>query len=851
MSTTVKEKTQHTPMMRQYLAIKAEFPDTLLFYRMGDFYELFFSDAKTAAGLLDLTLTKRGQSAGEPIPMAGIPYHAIESYLAKLIKLGKSVAICEQIGDPATSKGPVERKVTRVLTPGTVTDDALLEDRQDNILLAIENHQNHFGLASLDLTCGRFKIAQLEGKDNLLSELERIKPAEILIRENWSQKKIVKNYSSLCERPVWEFDDKQAKQLLLEQFEQKQLCHIDDKKLNLAINAAGCLLQYVKSTQRCALPHIHQIQVDQENDSILMDANTRRNLEIDYNLHGGRENTLLAIYDQTATPMGSRLLSRIFKRPMTKQQQIVRRQQAVETLLTNGAYVEIQENLKGIGDIERIITRIALKSARPRDLLKLRECLDRLPQMQTLLTQLNQALLNKRAEQIQSFPALADLLNTAIIENPPILIRDGGVIAHGYDEQLDELRNLSDNANQFLVNLELNEQQRTGINTLKVGYNRVHGYYIEISRGQSDKAPDNYIRRQTLKNAERFITPELKEFEDKVLSAKSKALAREKLLYEQLLDKLVEALQKLQLMATALADTDVLTNLAERAISLNLNKPTLTSNDGIEIIAGRHPVLDQALDDPFVPNDVTLNAQQKMLIITGPNMGGKSTYMRQIALITLLAHTGSFVPAKKATIGPVDRIFTRIGASDDIAGGRSTFMVEMTETANIFQHATEQSLVLMDEIGRGTSTYDGLSLAWACAASLANEIKAFTLFSTHYFELTQLSETYPSIANVHLEAIEHAHSIVFLHSVNKGPANKSYGIQVAQLAGIPKKVIQQAKQYLTALEKPSAAALCTVINEVEKNPLQEAIEQIEPDGLTPKDALEILYKLKELSHDTH
>lgn len=848
MSAMVTDSTQHTPMMRQYLAIKAEFPETLLFYRMGDFYELFFDDAKVVAELLDITLTKRGKSGGEPIPMAGVPHHSVEPYLAKLLKQGQSIAICEQTGDPATSKGPVERKVTRILTPGTVSDEALLDDRQDNVLLAIESQRNSFGLASLDISSGRFKIQQIEGKQSLLSELERIKPAEVLFRENWKQGQNLSIQASITERPSWEFDEKYALDLLSKQFSKKNIEQLSPKKRPLAIAAAGCLINYLNTTQRCALPHIRQIQLEQVDDSILMDANTRRNLEIDRNIQGSRSNTLLSIYDKTATPMGSRLIGRLFKRPLINQQLIQRRQDAVESLIQQQSYQPIHDELKGIGDIERVLARIALKSARPRDLIKLKDCLERLPGIQAFLQQLQQSLLSKRAEQIQTFPDLQKLLASAIIENPPQLIRDGGVLAEGYDEELDEYRSLSDNANSFLVDLELQEQKRTGLSTLKVGYNRIHGYYIEISRGQAESAPDNYTRRQTLKNVERYITPELKAFEDKVLSSKSKALAREKYLYEALLEKLILELEPLQLMATALADLDVLVNLAERAVTLNLVKPTLSQDSGIDITAGRHPVLDQILQEPFVPNDIKLDQQNKMLIITGPNMGGKSTYMRQVALITLLAYTGSFVPAEQVTIGPIDRIFTRIGASDDLAGGQSTFMVEMVETANIFHHATENSLVLLDEIGRGTSTYDGLSLAWACAATLAKDIKAFTLFSTHYFELTQLPDDMPSIQNIHLDAIEHGDGIVFLHAVKPGPANKSYGLQVAQLAGLPKSVIRLAKTKLQHLESSPKGEYTSVqtTTSYTPHPVLDHLDAIDPDQLTPKQAQESLYQLKEM-----
>lgn len=842
----------HTPVMQQYLRIKAEHPNMLLFYRMGDFYEVFYEDAHKAAKLLSITLTARGQSAGKPIPMAGIPFHAAESYLAKLVKAGESVAICEQIGDPATAKGPVERKVVRIITPGTVTDEALLEEKRDNLLVAIHNIQNTFGIASLDITSGRLNISQVTSQEALLGELERLKPAETLISEDSPYYKLLNNFSGTRRRPPWEFEITQSQRLLTEQFKTRDLSGFGCEDLPVAIAAAGCLLQYVKDTQRTALPHIWGLNIERREDSVILDAITQRNLELVNNLQGGKNNTLAEIFDQTATPMGSRLWRRWLKRPLRDQEILRKRQAAIEDLLSPQFVNETYKLLRSIGDIERILARIALKSARPRDLVQLRLTLFLLPELQNLLSQNTAAKIKELQNKLGEFPDLLNLLNRAIIENPPTLIRDGGVIAAGYKQELDELRNLSENADQFLIDLETQEKERTGIATLKVGYNRIHGYYIETSRIQAAQAPIEYIRRQTLKNAERFITPQLKEFEDKVLSSRSRALALEKALYEELLEQLCQYLQPLQTMAEALAELDVLNNLAERATTLKLVKPEFSDQIGIYIDAGRHPIVEQSLEKPFVPNNTELNNDRRMLIITGPNMGGKSTYMRQTALIAILAYTGSFVPAKKAIIGPIDRIFTRIGAADDLAGGQSTFMVEMTETANILNNATANSLVLMDEVGRGTSTFDGLALAWSAAIYLATKIQALTLFATHYFELTHLPKIIPHIANIHLDAMEYGESIVFLHAVNEGPANKSYGLQVAQLAGIPREVISEAKQKLVQLENSSEtvdfasqsqAPKQMQNQEPQQNELITKLKSIDPNNFTPKEALEFLFTL--------
>ncbi|MEW8186383.1 MAG: DNA mismatch repair protein MutS [Candidatus Thiodiazotropha endolucinida] len=841
-------------MMQQYLRIKGEHPDMLVFYRMGDFYELFFADAEKAARLLDITLTKRGQSAGKPIPMAGVPYHAAEGYLARLVKQGESVAICEQIGDPATSKGPVERKVVRIVTPGTLTDEALLEERRENLLLAI-NEGDDYGLAALDLASGRFTLQQLCGLEALSGELERLSPAEILLDEDSSLPETLALRKGVTRRPAWHYDLDSAERLLCKQFGTRDLGGFGCQDQPLAVAAAGCLLQYVEETQFGALPHIRGMRVEHREQSVIIDAATRRNLELVHSLSNQPQHTLAGIMDRTVTAMGSRMLRRWISQPLRHREAVAERHATIEALLASRLYHELREILQGIGDIERILARVALKSARPRDLATLREALGALPQFQPLLAQLDSPLSPTLARQIGQHPAIHQLLQGAIIEQPPMLIRDGGVIAGGYDAELDELRALSQNADQFLLDLESRERERTGIATLKVSYNRVHGYYIEISRGQSDRAPEDYIRRQTLKGAERFITPELKKFEDQVLSARERALAREKYLYEQLLDRLCGELTPLQQCAEGLALLDVICNLAERAQQLNLVSPQMVEEPGLQITDGRHPVVEQVSSDPFVANSVTFDDQQRMLIITGPNMGGKSTFMRQIALIVLLAYSGSFVPAAAARIGPIDRIFSRIGASDDLAGGRSTFMVEMEETANILHNATAQSLVLMDEIGRGTSTFDGLSLAWSCAVELATCLRAYTLFATHYFELTTLPEEYPGIGNLHLDAVEHGDTIVFLHAVREGPANQSYGLQVATLAGVPKPVILRARQRLLELEASAQRHAEQQQSQLplfdpeppgmETSAVEQQLREIDPDELTPREALEALYRLKQ------
>ncbi|GJM14055.1 MAG: DNA mismatch repair protein MutS [Pseudohongiella sp.] len=860
-------------MMQQFLRIKAEHKDSLLFYRMGDFYELFFDDAKRAASILDITLTARGKAAGEPIPMCGIPFHAADRYLAKLVEAGVSVAICEQIGDPATSKGPVERQVVRIITPGTVSDEALLDERRDNCLLAISATiddsaaQKTYGIASMNISSGRFVLSEMQGLDALTSEIGRIQPAEILLQEELSEVEAALNHPAKRRRPIWEFEIENAHRTLTEHFKTRDLSAFDCEDLSAALQAAGCLIQYARETQKSDLPHIQGIQVERQEDSVILDAASRRNLELDINLAGGKDNTLLSVIDRTATAMGSRLLSRWINRPLRDRSQLQLRQQAVAALKTEFRFEPLHEVLKNIGDQERIIARLGLRSARPRDLAKLRDGIQQLPELQRQLKAMTSTYVDELAKRIGEYPEQSELLARALEENPPVVIREGGVIKEGFDAELDELRNLSSNAGQYLVDLEQREKERTGLGTLKVGYNRVHGYYIEISKGQADtELPAEYQRRQTLKNAERFITPELKEFEDKVLSARSKSLSREKALYDSLLEELAMELSRLINSAEALAELDVLNCFAERAVNLEYCEPELNEEPGIEIEGGRHPVVEKVTTDTFVANDVCLNSQQKMLIITGPNMGGKSTYMRQTALIVLLALCGSHVPASSVRLGPIDRIFTRIGSSDDLAGGRSTFMVEMTETANILHNASENSLVLMDEIGRGTSTFDGLSLAWAAAVYIAEQVQAYTLFATHYFELTVLPETFETIANVHLDAIEHDNGIVFLHAVKAGPANQSYGLQVAQLAGIPRAVIQKARDKLQQLENEAGSeAISTTSGSAEPapssaptdspfqaemfatvaHPAVDFLQRLEVDEITAKEALKILYELKQ------
>lgn len=873
----------HTPMMQQYLRIKNDYPDTLVFYRMGDFYELFYDDAEKAARLLDVTLTQRGNSAGRPIKMAGVPYHAVEQHLARLVGMGESVAICEQIGDPATSKGPVERKVVRVVTPGTLTDAALLDERHDAYLMAIAPRRRRngdiagYGLAWMSLTRGALRLAEVEA-GALASIVERVRPAETLVPD---EDDLPASFSAehaslgaLTRSPTWHFDADAGKQRLCEQLKVQRLDAYNAEDLTAACGAAGALLRYATATQGRQLTHVSNLKVETESEYIGLDPATRRNLELTEALRAQGGPTLFSELDSCSTAMGSRLL-RHWLHHVPRDAAVARHRQQSLDILQNtggGAVLEsLRAALRQVADVERISARLALGTARPRDLSSLRDTLRGLPSLSALLAPLasQSVLLGHLRDALAPPEAPLALLVQAVAPEPAALIRDGGVIAVGHDAQLDELRDLSSNCSQFLLDLEARERARTGISNLRVEFNRVHGFYIEVTRGQVDKVPDDYRRRQTLKNVERYITPELKAFEDKALSAQERALAREKFLYEQLLEALLPAVPACQQIALALAELDVLAALAERALTLGWTAPVLDEQAGVEIEAGRHAVVERQIER-FVANDCRLHEERRLLLVTGPNMGGKSTFMRQTALIVLLAYLGSYVPARTARIGPIDRIFTRIGAADDLAGGRSTFMVEMTEAALILNQATEQSLVLMDEIGRGTSTFDGLALAWAIARHLLTHNRCFCLFATHYFELTRLPEEFAHAANVHLSAVEHQDGIVFLHTVDEGPASQSYGLQVAQLAGVPGAVIRQARRRLVELERqslqgpspqmdlfvapcpedpaamPDSPAQADRVAEPAPHPVLTQLASLDPDELRPREALDALYALKAL-----
>lgn len=854
------QKDPHTPMMQQYLRIKSQHPDMLMFYRMGDFYELFFEDAEKAAKLLGITLTQRGASAGEPIKMAGVPYHAAEQYLAKLVKSGESIAICEQVGDPATSKGPVAREVTRIITPGTLTDAALLEDKRDCILLALFIHESTLGLAWLNLAAGQLRVMETS-RNNLISELERLQPSEILLPESLTLPEIQGKYWALKRLPLWQFDIDSATSHLTRQFETQDLSGFGCEDLSTAICAAGALLEYTRLTQGSTSLHITALQAERDSIYVRMDAATRRNLEISETIRGERSPTLLSLLDTCSTHMGSRLLQFWLHHPLRDQTEIQRRLDSVTALIgenDRSNLLAVRNLLRQIVDIERITARIALKSARPRDLSGLRDSLKLLPEVIHAIANCSSERISQLTQAMQLEPALADLLSKSLLKEPGVVLREGNVIANGYDAELDELRALQNNCGEFLLQLEVREKERTGIPNLKVEYNRVHGFYIEVTHAHSEKIPDDYRRRQTLKSAERYITPELKAFEDKALSAQDRALAREKYLYDALLEALLKYIHPLRKMAASVAEIDVLCTFAERAQTLNYAAPNLSAEAVFEIDTGRHPVVENQVES-FVPNDILLGAdytgKPQMLMITGPNMGGKSTYMRQIALIALMAHCGSYVPAKKVCVGVLDQIFTRIGAADDLASGRSTFMVEMTETANILHNATAHSLVLMDEVGRGTSTFDGLALAFAIARHLLSKNRSFTLFATHYFELTKLAEEFKQLQNVHLDAVEYKHRIVFLHKVTDGPASQSYGLQVAALAGIPEPVIKLARKHLIKLEqesikkKPQLDLFSSPTPEPEEDIPQEhpviaMLQNLSPDEFSPRQALEQLYLLK-------
>ena len=843
----------HTPMMQQYLGIKAQHPDMLLFYRMGDFYELFYDDAEKAARLLNITLTTRGSSAGVPIRMAGVPYHSAEQYLARLLKLGESVVIAEQVGDPATSKGPVERQVTRIVTPGTLTDSGLLDDTRDTLILAIAPARDALGVAWLNLAAGRFQLTEIEAAA-LPALLARVRPAEILAPEAYE---FAVPTCAIRRLAAWQFDADGAALRLAQQFGSRDLAGFGVDDLPHAIAAAGALLDYIQTTQRTALPHIQSIRAERDTDFVQLDAATRRNLELTETLRGEATPTLLSVLDTTATGMGTRLLRHWLHHPLRDRAVLALRRDAIGELLARpDAADALARGLKSCADVERIGGRIALRNARPRDLSGLRDTLALLPELVAALPD-DGARLQALGRELAARPDLHDTLARAIQPEPASVLREGGVIADGFDTELDELRALTRDAGAFLLALETRERARSGIATLKVEYNKVHGFYIEVGRAQADKVPDDYRRRQTLKNVERYITPELKSFEDKALSAQERALAREKALFEALLDALTPHVPALLALAAALAEADVLASQAERARALGLCAPDYGDEPGIAIRGGRHPVVEAQVPH-FIANDVTLNRSRQMLLITGPNMGGKSTYMRQVALVTLMACCGLWVPAAAARIGEIDQIFTRIGASDDLAGGRSTFMVEMTETAHILHNASSNSLVLLDEIGRGTSTFDGLALAWAVARHLVSATRAFTLFATHYFELTQLAGEFKQLANVHLDAKEHGADLVFLHAVEEGPASQSYGIQVARLAGLPTPVIVAARRHLRALEdaqlQPGPQGdLFTAHLPKDAPPAHPALDQlgeIDPDTLTPKAALDVLYALRELIRST-
>ncbi len=849
-------------MMQQYLRIKAQYPDMLVFYRMGDFYELFYTDAERAARLLDITLTRRGESAGEPIKMAGVPYHAVEQYLSRLVKLGESAAICEQIGEPNASRGPVERQVTRVVTPGTLTDAALLDDKRDNILLSILPQRGLFGLAWLSLSSGRFAAMETPAR-NLATELERLAPAEILVPEGAAIDGLDAHAVAVKRLPPWHFEGDTATRALTRQFETRDLSGFGATELTAAVGAAGALLEYARATQGTAMAHVRSLVVEQERLYLRMDPATRRNLELTETIRGEPSPTLFSLLDTCATTMGSRLLRHTLHHPLSDRTALAARLDAVRALGGNGGgapHGGIRQLLENCADVERITARIALRSARPRDLMALRETVNALPQFAPALAGLPTARLKELTAELAPMDDLGTLLGAAIKAEPAAVVREGGVIADGYDAELDELRAIQSNCGEFLMQLEARERERSGIANLKVEYNRVHGFYIEVTRAQADKVPDEYRRRQTLKNAERFITPELKSFEDKALSAQERALAREKHLYDGLLEKLSAHIARLQAVAAAIAELDLLSTFAERAAALDYCRPEFAEEPMIDIEGGRHPVVERQVEQ-FIANNARLSDTRQMLIVTGPNMGGKSTFMRQVALIALLAHCGSFVPAQRARLGPIDAIFTRIGAADDLAGGRSTFMVEMTEAAYILHHATRESLVLMDEIGRGTSTFDGLALAWAIARHLVDKNGSLALFATHYFEMTRLAEIHRQVVNVHLDAVEHKDHIVFLHSVEEGPASQSYGLQVAQLAGVPSAVIRGARERLVELEEhgvmaqPQRDLFAAGPGEADStlamtdHPALKLLAGLQPDELTPKEALEALYRLKGLASD--
>ena len=864
---------QHTPMMAQYLRLKADYPETLLLYRMGDFYEVFYADAEKAARLLDITLTQRGQSAGQPVLMAGVPFHALETYLARLIKLGESVAICEQIGEAGASKGPIERKVVRVVTPGTLTDTELLSDKAESMLLAVhQGPRARYGLAWMSVTQGRVHLAEC-APEALGAWLARIAPSELIysagVTERFEQQLLALRQGGgwtcpISPRPDWQFDSPLGARKLLEHLGAASLQAWDAQELLQAHAAAAALLQYAEHTQGRALTHVHAVQVQREGDLIALPASTRRNLELVKTLRGEDAPTLFSLLDTCMTGMGSRLLKTWLLAPERDRSAARARLSATIALRgagsggSGGPWQTLRAELKGVADVERITARTALRQVRPRELVALAQTLQKTellaqspPAPEPYLTQIFADLLPPAA--------CTALLQRAIAPEPAALVRDSGVIAAGFDSELDELRAIQNDCDTFLLDLETREKARTGIHNLRVQFNKVHGFYIEVTQGQTSKVPDDYRRRQTLKNAERFTTPELKAFEDKALSANERALAREKWLYEQVLDQLQAHVPQLTRVAHALATLDVLACLAERALTLDWCAPQFTSEPCIDIENGRHPVVQARLQETssgaFIANHTRLNANTRLQVITGPNMGGKSTYMRQVALIVLLASIGSHVPATACRLGPIDAIHTRIGAADDLANAQSTFMLEMLEAAQILHAATPHSLVLMDEIGRGTSTFDGLALASGIATHLHDKTKAFTLFATHYFELTELPAKARHAVNMHVAAVESGADIVFLHELQSGPASRSYGIQVAKLAGVPAPVLHHARHALAALEERASAGDLQVDlfatppepASAAPHPLQAALAALQPDTLSPREALEALYQLKKLA----
>jgi len=854
-STSVPAAGQHTPMMRQYLGIRDQYPAALLFYRMGDFYELFYDDAIEASAILGIALTSRGESAGQKIPMCGVPVHALDQYLARLVTAGKSVAICEQLSEPIKGKGPVDRGVVRVVTPGTLVEEELLDQRRDNRLVAVSGTVDDFGLACVELSSGRFTLQQGSGEELLSGELARLKPAELLVGEGVEISPAVSAFhAQTVERPAWHFEPQSAERLLCKQYGTADLDGFGCNGKFLAVAAAGALLSYLQETQKSALPHLQGLQLEQTDDTVLIDAVTRHNLEIDSSLSGNDKATLTGVLDHCVTTMGSRLLRRWLNRPLRDHAVLNDRFHAVAVIGDAEGWELLQKPLKETGDLERILARVALGSAKPRDLAVLRDTLAQLPGLHELMDPLDAPLVRNIRQRAAEFPALQQTLLRALDDELPVRLSDGGVIAEGYDPNLDELRRIGRDAGSLLTEIEIRERERTGISTLKVGYNRVHGYYIEVSRARPGELPDDYQRRQTLKNAERYVIPELKALEEKVLSAQERIQGVERELYAALLKTIVDQLTELQICAGALAELDLLANFAERAVALDYVRPILTDQPGIEIEAGRHPVVEQISDEVFIENSLSLTPDRRMLLITGPNMGGKSTFMRQNAVIVLMAHAGCCVPARSAMIGPIDRIFTRIGASDDLAGGRSTFMVEMSEAANILNNATSNSLVLLDEIGRGTSTYDGLSLAWAIADYLVKQVRALTLFATHYFELTTLAEREEGVENLHLEALEHAGKIIFMRQVKPGPASESYGLQVAALAGVPAPVVALARERLGDFDRSSqplhdhqSVQSQMSLFENPPHPVVDALRVADLDDMTPREAQELLYQLRLLA----